>query len=477
MLPLSDIHRKWYKRRRHVNFIKSPGHGILASNGRQTKAHLRRISAQQSRKRLAPAGRFAAHSAEIFLESKPDMAKIPAAGHDPWQGFQHRIHRTVIWRPAGQIRIKSIWHHRHCICVARRHWKLRYHGLGFCKLVTSAVRHQYAAGANGAVKHFHKPFLWTYIQIPQCIQPCGPYIIVHQAPGHFFGLYAGKEALFFLWNFHGHLCLLMSAVRIEKRPGNVYNLFSTPYKHKPWFFRNRGYHNGLQVFLPRIGQKCVHVLPCNDAGHTLLGLWNRNLRSVQSGVFFRYPVQFYPQPVGQFPDSHRYPAGAKIVTFFYHETYFRPAEEPLDFALCRRITFLYLCAAGINGLGRMSFGWTGGAAAAVPSGASSQQHDQIPGIWGQPLHRRPWSRSQDSADLHPLCHIIRVIDFLYIPGGKPDLIAIGAVSGGSAANQLSLGQLALHGLAERSRRICCSRHPHGLIDIGPPGKRIADRAA
>ena len=47
------------------------------------------------------------------------------------------------------------------------------------------------------------------------------------------------------------------------------------------------------------------------------------------------------------------------------------------------------------------------------------------------------------ADLHALGHITRMVNLLHIPGGQPDLVAVGGITLGGAVYDLALGQLAL----------------------------------
>ena len=91
----------------------------------------------------------------------------------------------------------------------------------------------------------------------------------------------------------------------------------------------------------------------------------------------------------------------------------------------------------------MYLGGTGSAAAAVTSGTSAQQNDDITRIRGLADYIFTWSCAHDGADLHALCHVVGMVNFFYISGGKTDLVAVGAVSAGRAGHDLSLRKLAL----------------------------------
>src|SRR5699024_8992095 len=114
------------------------------------------------------------------------------------------------------------------------------------------------------------------------------------------------------------------------------------------------------------------------------------------------------------------------------------------FSLSRSISLLYLCTAGLNGLLCMHFRRTGSSAAAVPSGTSAQQNDNITRIRVFTDYRTSWRSTQNCSDFHTFCHIVGMVDFFYIARSKSDLVSIGRITGSSAAHQLFLRQFAFH---------------------------------
>lgn len=84
----------------------------------------------------------------------------------------------------------------------------------------------------------------------------------------------------------------------------------------------------------------------------------------------------------------------------------------------------------------MHLGGTGCAAAAIASGTSAQQDDDIVriGVFTDDVASR--SRTHNRANLHTLCNIIGMINFFYITGRKADLVAVGRVTGCCTAHQL-----------------------------------------
>ena len=91
----------------------------------------------------------------------------------------------------------------------------------------------------------------------------------------------------------------------------------------------------------------------------------------------------------------------------------------------------------------MNLRGTGSASDTVTTGTSAQKNNHIAGIRVQTFYIFSRSCTHNSANLHTLCRIIRMINLLYIAGCQSNLVSVGAVSAGSAIYQLSLRQLAL----------------------------------
>ena len=125
----------------------------------------------------------------------------------------------------------------------------------------------------------------------------------------------------------------------------------------------------------------------------------------------------------------------------------------------------------------MYLGGSGCAADTVTTGTSAQKHNHISRIRIQTFYIFSRSCAHNSANLHTLCRIIRMINLFYIAGCQTNLVSIGAVAAGSTIYQLSLRQLAMQGFRKRTGRICCAGYTHCLIYIGTAGKRIADCSA
>ena len=466
---LRGVHSEGDERWRHVDIIKAAGHAVLSSDGGKAESKLRFVRAQKSRERLAPPVRILRHPAEILLEGKSDLPEITSGSDDPRHGFGDRVSRAVIRTPRGQIRIKAIAHHGDGLGLSVRYRHLGHHGLGLRSLIAASVRHQHAGRADGTVEHLHKSSLGTDIQVRECFQPLCAHIRDIRA-GKQRTVAAGRD-------LHAHGSLLMSPVGIQERSFDVYDLFIPPYEHQAGFLRHHSDRDCLQILFSCILQKSVHIGRIHHHGHPLLGFGDGDLGSVKACVFLWHFVEIHPQAVGEFSDGDRDAACAEVVALFDQEAHFLPTEHALKFPLGRSVSFLYLCPAHFNGGFGMYFGGARSSADAVASRASAEQDDHIARVGGLPDHGASGGRAENGADLHPFGHIIGMIDLLYIACRKADLVAVGAVASGRLAYQFFLRQFALESFLHAHRRVGGSCHAHRLIDIGPAGKRIPDRAA
>ena len=169
----------------------------------------------------------------------------------------------------------------------------------------------------------------------------------------------------------------MRAVGIQEGSGNIYDLFVSPDQHQPGLGGHYRYFHRLQVFLVGIFQELIHVFRIHHHCHALLGFGDGDLCSVQTGVLLRNLVQINMQTVRQLTDGYRNAARAEIITFLDQFAYLRTAEHSLDLSLGRRVSFLNLRAANLNGGLCVYLGGTSGAPDAIPAGPAPQQDDDI----------------------------------------------------------------------------------------------------
>ena len=477
MGALFHIHRKGNQSGRHIDIVESSGHGILAADGRKAVSQLRVEGAEQRREGLAPALRFLRHPAEVFLEGEADLRMISARRHDSGDGFRHRIHRSMVRAPGGQVRVEAAAHEGHRIRFSFQNGKLRRHHLRLGELIFSAVGHQHAARADGGVEHLHQSLLGADVQIGKQRKPCLLRV------SRFHGLSRRRNgpgikiAGTLFRHLHVYIRLLMRAVGIQEGSGQVHDLLSSPGKHQSGLFGHLGHAHRFQILLRRIAKEGVHILRVHHHGHSLLGFGDGKLRAVQTRVLFGYLIQIHPQAVRQLADGNGYAARAEVVALLDQPAHLSTAEQSLDLSFRRRISLLYLCAAGLDARLRVHLGGAGRTAAAVPSGPSAEQNDDIARIRGGTHHVFAGSRSHHRTDFHSLCHIVGMINFLHVSRCKTDLVSVGGIAVRSAAHQLFLGKLSLQSLRHRNRGVRCARHAHGLIHIAASGKGIPDRAA
>ena len=125
----------------------------------------------------------------------------------------------------------------------------------------------------------------------------------------------------------------------------------------------------------------------------------------------------------------------------------------------------------------MGLGGTGGATAAIAASAPAQKDDYIAGLGNFPHHVRLGRSAHHRADFQALGDIAFVIELHHLAGGKADLVAVGGIAVSGAGGNLALGKLGGQRFAYGHGGIARTGHSHGLVDIGAPGKRIADGAA
>ena len=125
----------------------------------------------------------------------------------------------------------------------------------------------------------------------------------------------------------------------------------------------------------------------------------------------------------------------------------------------------------------MGFGGTGGSAAAVASGTSAQQDDDISGLGAFPADILRRSGGDYCADLHTFGGITVMIQLVHLSGGQTDLVAVGGVARRSGGDQFLLRKLSFHGLTDAAQRIGTAGDAHGGIHVASAGQRVTDGTA
>ena len=133
----------------------------------------------------------------------------------------------------------------------------------------------------------------------------------HAVGGEFF------EIIVFLGR-HQHLdiCLLMGAVGVKERPGDIYDRSSPPVEDKAGFFGHDCHRCGFEVLLGRIGKELILVFRRDDDRHSLLGFGDRKFCAVKAFVFLGHEVKVDVQSVREFADRDGNAARAEVIALF-----------------------------------------------------------------------------------------------------------------------------------------------------------------
>ena len=241
--------------------------------------------------------------------------------------------------------------------------------------------------------------------------------------------------------------------------------------------RNLGHHGGFEVFRVGVADEGLGVLRREHHRHALLALGDGQLRAVQPLVLAGHAVQIDAEPVGQLADGHAHAARAEVVAALDQARHPALAEEALELALHHGVALLDLCAAGFQAFQLVNLGTARRAAAAVSAGAPAQQDDHIAGLGLLAAHVALRGCAHHRADLQALGRVAGMVHLVHQPGRQADLVAVGAVALGGGGDELSLGELARHGVGHGHQRVRRAGHAHGLIDVGAPRQRVADGPA
>ena len=271
--------------------------------------------------------------------------------------------------------------------------------------------------------------------------------------------------------------MLGAAIGVEEITGNIDNLDAVPGHAQAVLVGNGCDNNSLDILLGSCGNKGVYVLCTDNDSHALLRLGDSQLGAVQTVVLLRYGVQVDVQTVSQLADGNGYTARTEVVAAANHAGDIAVAEQTLNLALLRRIALLDFRAAGLEGFLGVLLGGAGCTAAAVAAGLAAEQDNDVArlGYLADDVLQR--SCADNSANLHALCDITRMVNLMYEAGSKANLVAVGGVARSSGLAQLALRQLVFEGLRQRYGRVTRTGHAHRLINIGATGQRVADRTA
>ena len=455
------------QRGRYVHIVKRAGHGVLAADSREAQIFLCGVRAEQSGQRFAETLRVLAETLEIFLEGEVCGLKVTAGSNQLGYRLDYRGGCTEIRVLLGEVGVKAECHDRggFALTVQCRHGSR--HDLRRGQLILAAEGHEYRACADGAVETLDQTALEADAEGRGVVQQLFLLGIACRSTGD----RRSRQC--------ANLCVnvLGAAIGVEEITGNIHDFNTVPGHAQAVLVGNGGYDNSLDILLGRSRNERIDVLCADNDSHALLRLGDGQLGAVQTVVLLRYGIQVDVKAVGQLANGNRNTTRAEVVAAADHAGDIAVTEQTLNLALLRRIALLDLSTAGLKGLLSVLLRGAGSAAAAVTAGFAAEQDDDVARLGYLADNVLQRSRTDNSADLHALCDIARVVDLVYEAGRKTDLVAVGGIACSSGLAQLALRQLVLKGLRQRHGRVARTGHAHRLINVGAAGQRITDRTA
>ena len=283
------------ERRRYVDILERPAHGILAADGRESESLLHLQRTEQSRQRLTPRMGVVGHAFEILLIRETHPLETGARRNR----FRHRLHdrigRTVIRAPFGDERIETESHDARRIGVPLPYGNLLHRHLRLGLLRPAAVGHQYRRSAYRGVEHLHHALLRHDIVVRQK----RPHLLRDARPRHF-----AQERIATFDTGHGCLRAVLGSGTVYEFAGEVHDELSLMIHSHPAGIGHIRHMRHLYILL---GTVTLELLPGRllyHDGHTLLRLADGEFRGVQAAVFGRHTVEIDVQPVGQLADGH-----------------------------------------------------------------------------------------------------------------------------------------------------------------------------
>ena len=223
----------------------------------------------------------------------------------------------------------------------------------------------------------------------------------------------------------------------------------------------------LHILAEAIFLELFPVFGLYHNGHPLLRLAYGKFSGVQPGIFYRHPVEVDVQAFSKLSYRHTDSACTEVIGFLYQFSHFRTAEQPLQLALLRSITFLHLAAASFERSLGVLLGRAGRTSDTVTARASSEKEYDIPRSRRLPAHILSLYSTHYSAYLKPFRLISEVIHLVYIGRCKTYLVAIAGIAGSSLAAYDFLRQLARTGVLHLPPQISRTGKAHCLIYIAP----------
>ena len=425
-LHVAHGHGEGNQRWRHVEILERAGHGVLTADSTGAQINLGHQRTEHGGRRLAPAFRLVAQLLEVLLEAQVGLLMLEACRDQLGQRLDHRQVCTGELVLGHNVWVEAPRHSRSGGGLAE-HRQLGDHGHVRGELTLAAERHKHGARADGGVEALRQTLVGGHVEI-------GDHLV------HALGQRAlAPRGLVALLGFDVHGLVLGGTVGGQEFTGQVHDFVAVPGHHHARILGHSGNHRGFEVLFASVGEELVHVLGGHVHGHTLLRFGDGQFGAVQALVLLGHGVEVHEQAVSQLADRHGHSARAKVVAALDQTAGIATAEQTLQLALHRSVALLYLSAVEFQGLYIMSLGSTGSTADTVTTGTTAQQDDLVAGGRGLAAHVVGRGGGYDRTHLHALGHVTGVVDLIDLAGGQTDLVAIGAVAGGSGGHELALG--------------------------------------
>ena len=188
-------------------------------------------------------------------------------------------------------------------------------------------------------------------------------------------------------------------------------------------------NNGsLEVFLSCEGEEGCLVFLFDNYCHSLLRLGDSKLGAVKTVVLLGNCVKVDIKTVSKLTDSNGNAACAKVVTTLDHSGNGGVSEKTLDLSFLGCVTLLNLCTAVFKGLKVVGLGGAGSTAAAVTTRSAAEKDNDVAILGALTSYVSGRSGSDNCTDLHMLCRIAVVINFINYTGCKTDLVTVGGIA-------------------------------------------------
>ena len=451
------------ERRRNIEFLEGTGHGVLTTDRGDAEVELCVKCTEQCLEWLSPALRFTTRLTEVLLEGEVGILEAGTGGDQLRCGLNDREVGTLVAVLLRDERVVSIGHDRGIIGMTLFDRDLRCHRLYRCALILTAERHQHGTGTDGGVETLAEATLADHVEIlGQCL------IVLGEAALHL------TDNAFARRGLHGNV--LLGTVTVQEVSRKINDILSVPVCDETIGIGDVCYVRRLEVLLMCECEEALHILRRDNHGHTLLRLGDRKLCAIETGILLRNLIEVDVETIRELTDRDGYTAGTEVVAALDQLTCLRITEETLQLTLLRCITLLNLCAVLLEGLHIVRLGGTGGTTDTITTGTTAEEDDDITRCRNLTTYVLCRCGCDDGTDLHTLCNIARMIDLIDEAGREADLVTIAGVTVGCGGHELTLWQLALHGLLYRYSRIAGTGDTHRLIYIASAGQRITDRA-